>query len=169
LLQRMDRPTFRLAVSVCRATADILQRHVCQFFTDILLEHSDPDTFSAEEIGAAHEIIKHLNRACPALLHNVIPQLEEEMRAEDYRLRMAAVQVLAEMFGEEGPGGRECVRRYTSTWEYWMGRRNDKDGHVRVAWVESARGIVLHNEAVRAVVERRWFRVRLLGETLKVW
>ena len=74
----MEQPAYRLAVQVCNATADKLQRHVCQYFTDLIVNNARDEDF--EEVRNAHELIKQLNRACPSLLHNVVPQLEEELK-----------------------------------------------------------------------------------------
>ncbi|KAG8216413.1 hypothetical protein J3R82DRAFT_6518 [Butyriboletus roseoflavus] len=37
---RLDQPAYRLAVQICNATSDKLQRHVCQYFTDIIVTNS---------------------------------------------------------------------------------------------------------------------------------
>lgn len=136
-------------MSVCNAAADKLQRHVCQYFTDVIVEHSANEEY--EEIATAHELIKHLNRSCPSLLHNVVPQLEEELRAEDIQLRVLSAQVLAEMFAEKG--GKSLMTKYPSTWEFWLGRRNDKDTLVRVTWVEATRGLIINLPDMRQAIE----------------
>jgi sister-chromatid-cohesion protein PDS5 len=148
----MNQPGFRLAVAVCKAAADRLQQYVCSFFTDLIVEHAESQDY--DEISAAHDIIKHINRSCPSLLHNVVPQLEEEMRMEDAHLRTAAVQVLGEMFADTG--GKELIRKYPNTWEYWLSRRMDKDASVRVTWVETARDIFEHNDMARSAVEGKY-------------
>jgi sister-chromatid-cohesion protein PDS5 len=145
----MNQPGFRLAVAVCKAAADRLQQYVCSFFTDLIVEHVESQDY--DEISAAHDIIKHINRSCPSLLHNVVPQLEEEMRMEDAQLRTLAVQVLGEMFADTG--GKDLIRKYPNTWECWLGRRLDKDATVRLTWIEGAKGVLEHNDAARSVVE----------------
>lgn len=145
----MDQPGYRLAVSVCNAAADKLQRHVCQYFTDVIVDHSNNEEY--DEISAAHDLIKHLNRSCPSLLHNVVPQLEEELRADDTHLRVLATQVLGEMFAEKG--GKTLLAKYPSTWEFWLGRRMDKDTVVRVTWVEATRGLILNLAEMRDTIE----------------
>jgi sister-chromatid-cohesion protein PDS5 len=80
----------RLAVQVCTATADKLTRHVSQYFTEIIVAERDEDL---TEIRTAHALIQRLWAACPALLPTVIPQLEEELQAEDLALRLLVTQV----------------------------------------------------------------------------
>jgi sister-chromatid-cohesion protein PDS5 len=154
----MNKPGFRLAVSVCRAAADKLQRHVCQYFTDIIVEHAENQNY--EEISDAHEIIKHINRSCPSLLHNVVPQLEEELRMDDAQLRLLATQVLGDMFGDNG--GKDLMRKYNNTWEFWLTRRNDRDVTVRITWVEAAKSLILHNDAARTVIEGSYMWLSLM-------
>lgn len=170
--QGLDNPAYRLAVQVCNATADKLQRHVCQYFTDIILAHtstlssshrassrdsSPPDSESTlADLRSAHSLIKQLNRSCPSLLHNVIPQLEEELKVEDVPLRTMATQVLGEMFGD-GKAGSDLARKYPTTWNMWLMRKNDKVVGVRLALVEAARGLIANLPELREQVEGELF------------
>ncbi|KAG6901443.1 hypothetical protein C0995_011956 [Termitomyces sp. Mi166 len=146
---RIEKAGYRLAVQVCNATADKLQRHVCQHFTDIIVANSQDEDL--DEIRAAHELIKRLNHSCPGLLHSVIPQLEEELRVEDVNLRMIATQVLGEMFGDKG--GAELVKKYPTTWNVWQLRKNDKAASVRLKFVEAAKGLLVNLFEQRAILD----------------
>lgn len=145
----MDQPAYRLAVSVCRETTDKLQRHVCQYFTDLIVSHSENEDY--EQIEKAHELIKQLNRSVPALLHNVVPQLEEELRVEDTQLRIMATQVLGEMFSDKG--GADFVKKYPTTWNFWLHRKNDKASLVRLAFVEAVKGVLINLPDMREPIE----------------
>lgn len=145
----MDQPAYRLAVTVCNATSDKLQRHVCQYFTDIIVSHSRDEEF--DEIRAAHDLVKQLSCSCPALLHSVIPQLEEELRVDEVQLRLIATQVLGEMFSDKG--GADLVKKYPSTWNMWLQRKNDKVGSVRLKLIEAAKGLLVNLPQCREVVE----------------
>ena len=145
----MDQPAFRLAIQVCNGSSTKLQRYVCQYFTDIILQHSEEEEF--EEIQKAHDLIKHLNRFCPALLHNVVPQLEEELRVDEVSIRIMATQTLGEMFSDSG--GTDFMRKYPSTWSLWLTRRNDKSAAVRLAFVEASKGLVLAPGETREAIE----------------
>ncbi|EIN08867.1 hypothetical protein PUNSTDRAFT_67344 [Punctularia strigosozonata HHB-11173 SS5] len=139
---RSDQPAYQMAVNVCNATADKLQRHVCQYFTDIITARPTEEDEEADytEIEAAHALVKRLNRSCPALLHNVVPQLEEEMRVADIKLRVMATQVLGEMFAEKR--GADLMRKYPTTWAAWLGRHKDKSSTVRQVFVEATKGLI---------------------------
>lgn len=147
--KRMDQPAYRLAIQVCNATATKLQRNVCQYFTDIILQHSEDEEF--DEIRKAHDLIKRLNRSCPSLLHNVVPQLEEELRVEEIQIRLMATQVLGEMFADKG--GMEFMKKYPSTWTFWIARKNDKAPAVRLAFVEASKGLLSATGEMRDLIE----------------
>ncbi|KAI5121999.1 hypothetical protein M0805_001831 [Coniferiporia weirii] len=160
----MDQPAYRLAVEVCNATSDKLQRHVCQYFTDNIVQHAQAEDF--EEVGRCHALIKRLNSACPALLHNVVPQLEEELRVEELQLRVLATQALGEMFADKASG--ELEKKYPTTWTLWLARRNDKAAPVRLAFVEGCKGLLLHHRIeLREAVEES-LQTKLLDPDEKV-
>lgn len=122
----LNQPAYRLAATVCNQTADKLQRNVCQYFSDIILNSSSSSSSNANnnddsededdsnnntnnnaknqaekryaDIRVAHELIKALHRACPGVLHSVIPLLDEELRAEDVEVRLLATATLGSMF-----------------------------------------------------------------------
>lgn len=138
-----------MAVQVCNATADKLQRHVCQHFTDIIVANSRDEDFT--EIRTAHDLIKRLNHSCPGLLHSVIPQLEEELRVEDVTLRLIATQVLGEMFADKG--GAELAKKYPATWNVWVLRKNDRSAAVRLKFVEATRNLLVNLFEQREAIE----------------
>lgn len=137
-------------MDVCKATADKLQRNVCQYFTDNIVQHAQAEDY--EEVERCHALIKQLNHVCPALLHNVVPQLEEELRVEEVQLRQMATHVLGEMFADNVGGDLE--KKYPSTWTFWLARKNDKAAPVRLAFVEGCKGLLLHHRSeLREAVE----------------
>ncbi|KAH9849574.1 armadillo-type protein [Lenzites betulinus] len=146
---KMDQPAYRLAVQVCNATADKLQRHVCQYFTDIIVDQAREERF--EEVQSAHTLIVQLNRACPSLLHNVVPQLEEELRVEQLQLRIMATQTLGQMFSDKH--GMDLVQKYPTTWAQWLARRNDKNVTIRLEWVGTMKGIITNLPEMRKETE----------------
>ncbi|KZS86994.1 hypothetical protein SISNIDRAFT_420245 [Sistotremastrum niveocremeum HHB9708] len=156
-LEKASPAGHRLAVEVCKATSDKLQRHVCQYFTDIILSHSpSADDEEAEgdipTIRTAHSLIHSISLSCPSLLQNVIPQLEEELRVEDLTLRGLATQYLGKMFGNSHTGA-ELVRKYGSCWKVWQQRKADKSATVRVTWVESCKSFITGSPETRDEIE----------------
>ncbi|KAF8634850.1 hypothetical protein AX17_004098 [Amanita inopinata Kibby_2008] len=161
---RIEQSAYRLAVQVCNSTADRLQRHVSQYFSDIIYTNARGEG-DYTEIRTAHDLIKRLHQSCPGLLHSVIPQLEEELRAEDNMPRSIAAQVLGEMFS--GKGGADLVKKYPTTWTAWLSRRNDKVSSIRVLFVEATRGLITSLPELRDTVEES-LRSRLLDPDEKV-
>lgn len=106
-------PPFRLAVTVCRAADDKLQRYVGHYFTDTIAENAEDEDLA--EIGKAHELIKYIHRYCPALLNTVIPQLEDELKAESLPLRTLITETLGEMYADNS--GIELSRRHNGVFK----------------------------------------------------
>lgn len=141
----MDHPTFRLAVDVCKATSDRLQSLVAQYFADVIVQHDSED--DTEDLGKAHSLIVQINKACPALLNNVIPQLGEELTAEDVGFRTLATQTMGELFSEQG--GDDLVQKYPQVWRSWITRTRDKSTTVRVTFIEASKGMLVHHSNLR--------------------
>ncbi|KAJ7039761.1 armadillo-type protein [Mycena alexandri] len=146
---RQEQPAYRLAAQVCNSTADKLQRHVSQYFTEIIVAERDDDF---TEIRTAHELIKRLYHSCPTVLPTVIPQLEEELQADELQLRLIVTQVLGEMFADQ-TSGLELTRQHPSTWNVWLKRKNDKAAAVRLKFVEAARALLASAPEQRDEVE----------------
>ncbi|KIJ30528.1 hypothetical protein M422DRAFT_36533 [Sphaerobolus stellatus SS14] len=146
---RMDQPAYRLAVEVCNAAVDHLQRYVGQYFTDMIVNHAKDEDFS--EIRATHELIKKIHHDCPSLLYNIVPQLEEELKVDELEIRLLATQVLGEMFADKS--GADLARKYPQVWEAWCNRKIDKSATVRVAFVEACKGIISTHQDLRGAVE----------------
>ena len=90
----------------------------------------------------AHELIKRINSSSPALLHNVVPQLEEELRVQEVSIRVMAAQTLGKMFADKN--GAELAKKYPTTWTTWLARKNDQTTAVRLAFVEGARDVLIN-------------------------
>ncbi|KAF8189855.1 cohesin-associated protein Pds5 [Mycena galopus ATCC 62051] len=148
---RLDQPGYRLAVQVCNSTADKLTRHVSQYFTEIIVAEREDDDLT--EIRTAHVLIQRLYASCPALLPTVIPQLEEELRAEDLPLRLLVTQVLGEMYAADKGAGLELMRRHPTTWNMWLLRKNDKAPQVRLKFVEATRALLASPAELSDAVE----------------
>ncbi len=90
--------------------------NVMQRFTDVIIENHNAE--SLDEIRSVHELRGLLARYCPALLHSVVPPIEEELRVEDVPLRTLATQTLGGMFAEKG--GSELAHTFPSAWASWL-------------------------------------------------
>ncbi|PWW77887.1 hypothetical protein C7212DRAFT_356749 [Tuber magnatum] len=177
LISALPPPAYNMAKSICNASVDKMARHICQYFSEVILDASpasrarkaggrhtsmspgsdldDPDAETANhepsaedlhELHKAHLLVKELWKACPAVLQNVIPQLEQELLAENAELRILATETIGDMaltgnFGSSAP----------VTWKAWIGRANDRSNIVRSKWTEAAIKIIKERSDLMAV------------------
>ena len=111
----------------------------------------------------AHDLIKSINRFCPPVLANVIPQLEEELLAEDAGIRAIAARTLGEMFSDAHSGKTsanptvgtllahlgaiqpvraDLAKKYPSAWRNFVARSRDKLPAIRLLVLETFRDIL---------------------------
>ena len=151
--QKIKSPTaHHIACDLCQATADKLQRYVCQYFSDILVAAGKEmaDDANPEQFRAAHRLILEIYNAAPDILLNVIPQLEEELKVDSLPMRTLALTSLGEMFLLSGPN---LVRIYPQVWKAWNDRRNDKAVSVRTEWVCYCAWIVKKHPQIYSDIE----------------
>ena len=119
-------PAYIMAQTICRSCPEKMAREVSKFFNEIILDASgisqdrrrdsadldDPDTSALgpseedlRELDRAHRLLRELWRACPAVLQNVIPQLETELSAENVQLRVLATETLGDIASGIGAAG----------------------------------------------------------------
>ena len=128
-------PAYTLAKTICISCPDKMARHISQYFNDVIIEASssstavrtskktshrrasddvdDSDMESAsgptdedfKELYKVHQLLRELWRACPAVLQNVIPQLEAELSAENVHLRSLATETFGDMISGIGAAG----------------------------------------------------------------
>ena len=128
-------PAYTMAKTICISCPDKMARHISQYFNDVIIEASssstavrtskktshrrasddvdDSDMESAsgptdedfKELYKVHQLLRELWRACPAVLQNVIPQLEAELSAENVHLRSLATETFGDMISGIGAAG----------------------------------------------------------------
>ncbi|KAI8992505.1 armadillo-type protein [Pilobolus umbonatus] len=132
---------FTMASDICNSCTNILQRRVCQYFSDVLLSVSGSETSdeNLEELRKVHHLIQKINDAVPDLLLNVLPLLQEEMVLDEINVRQIATEVVGQMFIEPNSTLSE---KYPTIWKAWLGRRNDKSIPLRVKWLDMSIDII---------------------------
>ena len=128
-------PAYNLAKRICEFCPEKMARHVCQYFNDVIVDASKPliargtgksrpnrrnsgdlnDSGDEEGVGPteedlkelrkAHQLIRELWRASPAVLQNVTPQLELELSAENIQLRYLATETFGDIISGIGAAG----------------------------------------------------------------
>ncbi|UKZ54930.1 hypothetical protein TrVGV298_008744 [Trichoderma virens] len=223
LLHKTEPAAYVMAKAICNGCADKMARYVSQYFSDVILNasgfatagngrhgddsdeedsHAGPSDADLKSLRQAHLLIRELWRAAPAVLQNVIPQLDAELSADNVHLRLIATETFGDMISGIGAAGpppppvldpaayppiklmddspavaeanvltkpyspQSFAQTHGATYRNFVGRKNDKTGTIRTAWVTaagyilstSAGGIGLssqeESELVRALVDK---------------
>ncbi|EPQ65699.1 Bgt-2565 [Blumeria graminis f. sp. tritici] len=122
---------YNMAKTICNSCPEKMARYVSQYFNEVIMEilngtpglngpqktsvHSaemeDDDTPAGpteadiKELQKAHNLLRELWRASPPVLQNVIPQLEQELSADDVQLRLLATETLGDIISGIGAAG----------------------------------------------------------------
>lgn len=128
-------PAYNMAKFICNECPEKMARYVSQYFNDVIVDASasstantagkkashrkisddlgDSETESAagpteddlKELRKVHQLLRELWRASPAVLQNVIPQLEAELSAENVHLRSLATETFGDIVSGIGAAG----------------------------------------------------------------
>ena len=120
-------PAYNMAKTICNSCPEKMARYISQYFNDVIVDassaaatngaskhrthrkgssdlddsdddlHTGPNEDDLKELHKAHRLLRELWRASPAVLSNVIPQLEAELSAENIQLRSIATETLGDM------------------------------------------------------------------------
>ncbi|KAL9104978.1 MAG: hypothetical protein Q9163_000150 [Psora crenata] len=131
LLLKQLPPSYNMAKTICNTCPDKMARHISQYFNDIIVDASatsvekgnarrriteeldisemdvavGPTEEDLRELRKVHQLLRELWRACPAVLQNVIPQLETELSAENVHLRLLATETFGDIISGIGAAG----------------------------------------------------------------
>ena len=126
-------PAYNMAKTICNTCPEKMSRYISQYFNDVIvdaspsstaqglsknrskqknsLDNSEDETIRGpteddlKELYKAHQLLRELWRASPAVLQNVIPQLEAELSAENVQLRLLATETLGDINSGIGAAG----------------------------------------------------------------
>ncbi|KAI1771370.1 armadillo-type protein [Hypoxylon cercidicola] len=127
LLPKDEPEAYVMAKTVCNSCPEKMARYVGQYFSEVIMDvsgnnghangHKDDDDSDDEDGGAgptdsdfkelrkAHQLLRELWRAAPAVLPNVIPQVDAELSADNIQLRLLATETLGDMIAGIGAAG----------------------------------------------------------------
>ncbi|KAF2836720.1 sister chromatid cohesion and DNA repair protein [Patellaria atrata CBS 101060] len=133
LLLKEAPPAYNMAKNICNSCSDKMGRHISQYFSSVIMDASSfsgpnnpksrthrkgsisddsedegahgPSEEDLHEIEKAHRMLKELWRSSPAVLQEIIPQLEAEVNVTDVRLRSLATETLGDMIAGIGAAG----------------------------------------------------------------
>ncbi|KAI4860259.1 armadillo-type protein [Hypoxylon rubiginosum] len=128
LLPKDEPEAYVMAKTVCNSCPEKMARYVGQYFSEVIMDvsgnnghvngHKDDDDDSDDEDGGAgpsdsdfkelrkaHQLLRELWRAAPAVLPNVVPQVDAELSADNIQLRLLATETLGDMIAGIGAAG----------------------------------------------------------------
>lgn len=127
LLHKSEPPAYTMAKNICNGCADKMSRYVGQYFADVILnasgfahksngnrhvddsEDEDPASGPSEadlkSLRQSHMLIRELWRTAPAILQNVVPQIEAELTTDSVHLRLIATETFGDMISGIGAAG----------------------------------------------------------------
>ena len=126
---------YNMAKTICNSCPEKMARYISQYFNDVIVDASsssaanasnkkvshrrvsddlddseaelagEPSEDDLKELRKVHQLLRELWRACPAVLQNVIPQLETELAAENVHLRSLATETFGDIISGIGAAG----------------------------------------------------------------
>ncbi|PKS09984.1 hypothetical protein jhhlp_004608 [Lomentospora prolificans] len=126
LMPKKEPPAYVMAKMICTYNPEKMARYVSQYFSDVIMDASSfatrgnghkqgdeeeeavpsgPTEADLKNLSQAHLLIRELWRAAPAVLQNVIPQVEAELSADDIHLRQIATETFGDMISGIGAAG----------------------------------------------------------------
>jgi len=128
-------PAYNMAKTICNECPEKMARYMSQYFNDVIVDASSTSTAKAQlkktshrkvsddlndsdtdvpsgpteddlkELRKVHQLLRELWRASPAVLQNVVPQLEAELSAENVHLRTLATETFGDIVSGIGAAG----------------------------------------------------------------
>ncbi|KAG5519117.1 hypothetical protein PMAC_002205 [Pneumocystis sp. 'macacae'] len=145
-------PAYIMAKQLCNICAERLQRYVCQYFVDIVFEanrlidensQAELDEIMLQDVEKAHHLVYELYIASPPILENLIPQLEQELMAENLVFRLLSTSTISEMLSVKEQSV-DFTKEYPSLWKSWLSRGNDKSSAIRIKWLEGLFNVLMN-------------------------
>ena len=124
---------YNMAKTICNLCPEKMSRYISQYFNEVIVESSGvehlpktngkrksdalheeddedetpsgPSEADMRELEKAHKLLRELWRASPAVLQNVIPQLEAELSMDNVDLRLLATRTLGDIISGIGAAG----------------------------------------------------------------
>ena len=142
-VEKANPAKFKLICDLGSLLDDKLQRYVCQYFTDNIIEATRRDEGDGDNgLQELHSLMLQIFANVPQLLLNVVPQLEEELKVDNVQIREIACNTLAEMYSRRG---MNWIESYPSVWKEWSDRRNDKCLSIRSLFANSFATILINH------------------------
>lgn len=162
-------PEFNLSLSICENNIDRMSRLVAQYFSEILYDNTnnieeetlDDDknklnSKSHTKFSQAMDILKkvhHLSiqlwKFIPSVLSSVMALIDDELNADDEKVRILATVTIGQMLGSpvylSASTNVNFFVTYKQTWNNWLKKTSDVSSNVRSKWVQQVPSIICSN------------------------
>lgn len=151
-------PGFDISLALCEINSDKLSRFVTYFFSEMILEatkdvESDIDSdieeedsddlssdkrfsnFDLAQMTKVHNLAIELWRYVPEILTSVLGLLDNELEAEDVRIRMIATNTVSKILAIQ-PSRINFPTAYVSSYMNWLKKPLDISVQIRISWLD---------------------------------
>ncbi|KAG7752164.1 hypothetical protein KL911_003962 [Ogataea haglerorum] len=154
-------PGFKFTLEVCNANADRMSRLLTQFFSETIYEatkgkenertEDDKQDVSAllAQLKKLHTLALELWKYVPEMLSSAMGLIENELDAEDEKIRITATETIGKILAVKQPR-LNFAAAHSDAYMNWLKKPLDKSPHVRSFWVKSAVQVVNTNPDLAA-------------------
>lgn len=133
-----------------RVTGGTIQGNISAFVNHVLVGTSSRANQDSELSDHIYPLIYELHKISPGLLLRVLPNVCEQLKAEEEEVRLRAVKLLGRLFASTTANyGEEFSRNFRD----FVGRFIDVSAAVRLEVVDQCSGIMTRKPALRGLVE----------------
>lgn len=120
--------------------------------TNTKTENTKSASFLRKNISGVCDLIYELNKVCPSVMQDFLPQLEYKIKSNDEKERCEFTKLLARLFSDKDSNLAEL---YADLWKSFLGRFRDISATVRIRCVQySMHFLVNHPEMKNDVTEQ---------------
>lgn len=135
-------PALVFALTICENNIDLISRQLAQYFSEVLYESTEssdllPETDRLEkelsdQLVKIHRLSIRIWKFMPALLSAIVGLFEEELKANDVRLRILATETLGQIIHNTNPTkGVNFFTSHKTTWDLLVRKATDVSPMVR--------------------------------------
>ncbi|KAG7661421.1 PDS5 [[Candida] subhashii] len=148
-------PAFNFSLAICESNIDRMSRLVAQYFSEILYDSSvateeDEEekirnsSKSMENLKMIHRLCVQLWRFIPQILTSVMTLIDDELNADDEKIRIMATETIGDMLSCSDAKANFFVVNQ-QTWTNWLKKTSDISPDVRASWIKKFAPIISSN------------------------
>ncbi|KGU13850.1 sister chromatid cohesion protein PDS5 [Candida albicans 19F] len=162
-------PEFNFSLAICENNIDRMSRLVAQYFSEILYDNTNHIEEEVTEddksksnskfdtkFSQAMDILKkvhHLSiqlwKFIPSVLSSVMALIDDELNADDEKVRILATVTIGQMLGSpvysSASTNVNFFATHKQTWNNWLKKTSDVSSNVRSKWVQQIPNIICSN------------------------